>query len=254
MTKYIPPMTCPRCSDSLSAVDTEEGPTLDFCRGCGGVWFDRDELSAFLSWKQEPTRQEQSTDLTDCPRCATSTLTAFTFTADGPRLDGCSSCHGIWCDGGEVAALKTLSPRARVAHVDGKEVPLLVTKGARGASIDWKWIIIGAGLMVTMLGLSSIVINLWIASDAVMDVSAKTNADALMLVGGGMSFAISGFLVGWRSSAYTLWEPAIVAIPSAMVFPLFFTRSVTTTELLMASVGAFVVTMFSAVAGERFGD
>lgn len=252
MTKNSPPMTCPRCHDPIASVDTDEGVTLEFCRGCGGVWFDADELGSFMSWKAEPPRQERGAEPTDCPRCRRPTLAGFQY-PDGPPLDGCTACGGVWCDGGEVAALKRCSPRARSVLVDGAEVPLLATEGASGVVIDWRWVFIGAGLMVAMLGLSSIVINLWIASDAVTESSRPIGADTLMLVGGAMSFAISGFLVGWRSSAYTLWEPALVAIPSAMVFPLFFVQHVTTIELLLVSLGAFVVTMLSAVAGERLG-
>jgi Zn-finger nucleic acid-binding protein len=253
VTKHIPSMSCPRCGDAIAAVDTDEGVTLDFCRGCSGVWLDAGELSTFMSWKTEPTRQEQSSDLTACPRCSSPTLAGFSY-ADGPLLNGCTACGGVWCDSGEVAALKRLSPGARTTLIDGAEVPLLATEGASGVVIDWKWVVIGAGLMVAMLGLSSIVITLWLASDAVMGGTRPLGADTLMLVGGALSFAISGFLVGWRSSAYTLWEPALIAIPSAMVFPLFFVQHVTTTELLLVSLGAFVVTMLSAVAGERFGD
>ncbi len=254
MTTYSPPMTCPRCGTrTLNSVDTVEGPTLDFCRDCGGVWFDRDELSAFLSWKRMPEPIERAADLIDCPRCAAPTLSGFSFTEDGPLLDRCTRCGGVWCDQGEVAALKGLSPRARTADLEGKMVPLLLVKGASGTPIDWKWILIGAVLMVSMLGLSSIVINLWIATDAVMDTGQTTSPDVLMAVGGLASFSISGFLVGWRSSAYTLWEPAIVAVPSALVFPLFFSHHVTTLELLVASTVAFVVTMLAAVAGERVG-
>ena len=112
-------------------------------------------------------------------------------------------------------------------------------------------IVIGFLLMMTMLGVASVVINIWIASDLVIDAERRVSPDTLMMVGGGLSFAISGFIVGWRSTAYTLWEPAIVAVPAALAFPLFFTQQFTMVELLMASAGAFLITMLSALAGER---
>ena len=253
LTTYNSPMICPRCvTHTLKAVDTTAGPTLDFCGTCGGVWFDEGELKAFLNWKISPEWLPRDVDLTQCPRCETNTLGGFVFGKDGPLLDGCSTCSGVWFDKGEVTALKKLSPNARTTKVKDTVVPLLSTEGQTGTPIDWKWVLIGFFLMMTMLGASSIVINLWIVSDAVMDAESRTSPDVLMAVGGGISFAVSGFLVGWRSSAYTLWEPAIVAVPAALMFPFVFTTSVTTRELLVASVAAFLVTMFAAVIGERF--
>ena len=105
--------------------------------------------------------------------------------------------------------------------------------------------------MLTLLGLASIVVNLWIASEALSDTGTATDPDKLIAIGGAMAFAISGFLVGWRSSAHTLWEPALMAIPAALVFPIFFTAEVTTGGLLVASGAAFVITMGAAVLGER---
>jgi len=236
---------------TLHAVDTDAGPTLDFCGSCGGVWFDHGELESFLNWKTPPERQDAAAELVVCPRCETDTLVGFLVRAEGPLLEACSTCRGVWCDQGEVGALKSLSPAARTTTIDGNMVPLLNTKGSRGAPIDWKWIAIGFMLMMTMLGCASIVINMWIASDAILDAERRTSPDMLMMVGGAISFSLSGFIVGWRSSAYTLWEPAIVAIPAALAFPFFFTQQVSTTELLVASAGAFVLTMLSAVAGER---
>lgn len=236
---------------TLHAVDTDAGPTLDFCGSCGGVWFDQGELEGFLSWKTPPDRQDAAAELVACPRCETDTLAGFRFRAEGPLLEACSTCHGVWCDQGEVSALKSLSPAARTTTIDGKMVPLLETKGSRGAPIDWKWIGIGFMLMMAMLGCASIVINIWIASDSILDAERQIAPDTLMMIGGTIAFASSGFIVGWRSSAYTLWEPAIVAIPAALAFPFFFTQQFETHQLLIASSAAFVITMLAAVAGER---
>lgn len=251
MTESPSSLSCPRCVSTLHAVDTDDGPTLDFCAACGGIWFDHGELESFLSWKTPPERQAAAAELVACPRCQTDTLAGFRLRGEGPLLEACRTCGGVWCDQGEVAALKSFSPAARTTTIDGNIVPLLQTEGARGAPIDWKWIVIGFLLMMTMLGVASVVINIWIASDLVIDAERRVSPDTLMMVGGGLSFAISGFIVGWRSTAYTLWEPAIVAVPAALAFPLFFTQQFTMVELLMASAGAFLITMLSALAGER---
>ena len=255
MTHYHQAMACPRCnSRTLNAVDTDAGPTLDFCSSCGGVWFDKGEIEAFLSWKSAPSRLERSLDLTHCPLCETPTLTGFSFGADGPLLDGCTTCEGIWCDQGEVVAIRRTVPKARMAEVEGKMIPLMAVSERTGAVIDWKWVCIGAVLMLMGMGLSSIPINIWIASDAVMDAPNRTSPDVLIAAGGALAFGGSGFIVGWRSSGYTLLEPAIVAIPVALMFPFFFTKTITTSELLVASTMAFFGTMAAALIGERWSE
>ena len=249
-------MQCPRCETrTLKAVDTDSGPTLDFCETCGGVWFDGGELQPFMGWRAMPKRQERKIDLVHCPRCETPTLAGFSF-EKGPPLDECSTCGGVWCDQGEVASLKKLSPAARTTRIKEKEIPLLPMSEPTGMKVDWKWVGIGFFLMISMLGMASLGAHVWIASDAVLDESSRTAPVALMLVGGGVSFAFSGFIVGWRSSGYTLLEPAIMAIPAALIFPLLFNSIYvpTTITLLLSSVAAFVVTFIAAYIGENVGQ
>lgn len=38
---------CPRCSDTLKVIN-HRGVNLDYCYGCGGIWFDRRELAVIL--------------------------------------------------------------------------------------------------------------------------------------------------------------------------------------------------------------
>jgi Zn-finger nucleic acid-binding protein len=92
------------------------GVRVDGCDGCGGVWFDRSELTAVAQ-----AQAAQLTELEDrfqhspfaldtnakmyCPHCKVE-LFEFEFQhSPGIKLDGCPQCKGIWIDDGELLAI-----------------------------------------------------------------------------------------------------------------------------------------------------
>lgn len=130
-------MKCPSCGSALaqmSAGDIE----LDVCKnGCGGVWFDKDELLKFdephefdthpvleLAKLKEKVRVDHG-KRKHCPNCADEPLVRQFFDVKNEvEIDQCWSCAGIWLDVGEIntvrAQYKTTADRAKDvnAYVD----------------------------------------------------------------------------------------------------------------------------------------
>lgn len=113
-------MKCPACSGELTRAQlgTLE---LDACSGgCGGIWFDRDELFEFDEKHEFPghailklAAEKQSVKVThdtprECPKCAGENLVRqFIDVKHDIEIDQCWSCSGIWFDPGEVNDLRS---------------------------------------------------------------------------------------------------------------------------------------------------
>lgn len=112
-------MKCPSCSAILSSIAVGDF-TLDACSGgCGGVWFDKDELLKFDEKHEFPTsailrlaksRESNKVDATKikyCPRCTAEVLVRqFIDPQREIEIDQCWSCSGVWLDVGEINALR----------------------------------------------------------------------------------------------------------------------------------------------------
>ena len=130
-------MQCPSCLgelDRMIAGDIE----LDACKnGCGGVWFDRDELLKFDEPHEFPTHEiielakkkehvkVDSTKQKKCPKCQNEVLVRqFLDIKNTLEMDQCWNCSGVWLDVGEINALrgqfKTMEERSKAvnAYVD----------------------------------------------------------------------------------------------------------------------------------------
>lgn len=123
-------MKCPRCDADLTAHEFG-ATTIDGCSGCGGLWFDSQELNKLT---RDPTVALMEVERTfehalfssgsggsmRCPRCNES-LREFSFphTPD-ITLDACPTCRGIWVDDGELGAIaKRISENQREAPTPG---------------------------------------------------------------------------------------------------------------------------------------
>ena len=104
---------CPRCATPLE--ETRVGAVLvDGCNGCGGVWFDYQEMNAialssqlaYLEARFQPASTPKNVQHNPmCPVCKTD-LVAFTFQhSPDIILDSCTQCRGIWADEGETQAI-----------------------------------------------------------------------------------------------------------------------------------------------------
>jgi len=108
-------MNCPTCQQDLTPYE-HQGVKIDFCKGCGGSWFDYGEVAQYflLEYDLPPDAeplQSFSTLPKKCPRDQTP-LKDFTYTTTGKLvIDVCGKCHGIWFDKGEVKKLEQLAHR-----------------------------------------------------------------------------------------------------------------------------------------------
>ena len=112
-------MNCPSCGKNISrlaAGDIE----IDACTsGCGGIWFDREELIKFdephefkthavleLAKKQEAVRVDHKRQK-KCPVCPDEMLIRQLFdTKNEVEIDQCWECGGIWLDVGEINKIR----------------------------------------------------------------------------------------------------------------------------------------------------
>jgi len=110
-------MACPECGGKLHEVYAEANYgrvlLLDQCHGCGGVWFDKWELSFVTS---EAIKKLEGIDLKNllaenpdlkgtglCPRCSNA-LVIFTD-PNLPKdalIERCPGCSGLWLNRGEL--------------------------------------------------------------------------------------------------------------------------------------------------------
>lgn len=111
-------MKCPACSNTLVEV-TVENVTVDLCKnGCGGIWFDNQELkkmdepheSAGDQLLDIPVNPNVSVDLTAkryCAKCENQPMMRhFMSTKKEVAVDECPVCGSIWLDCGELNQIR----------------------------------------------------------------------------------------------------------------------------------------------------
>ena len=112
-------MNCPACNHTLSE-HTVGGITVDVCQGgCGGMWFDNQELGkvdesfepadeGLLEMSPEPAPvMETSTARRRCPCCDDVVMMRHWFTVRREiEVDECPSCGGVFLDHGELASIR----------------------------------------------------------------------------------------------------------------------------------------------------
>lgn len=111
-------MRCPACSNDL--LEAAFGDVLlDVCAGgCGGIWFDKDELLRFdgssnlnvetiLRVERGPSPAVDLEAARSCPRCPDSPLwRRFYDPQRSVVVDQCPTCSGIWLDVGELEQIR----------------------------------------------------------------------------------------------------------------------------------------------------
>lgn len=111
-------LKCPACENNL--IPFEAGAVVvDICkRGCGGIWFDKDELyrvdnkqelngSCLANISANPNVQINNSDRY-CPVCKVEKMRKHYYS---PKLqtfeiDECGKCGGIWLDNKEIDAIR----------------------------------------------------------------------------------------------------------------------------------------------------
>ena len=117
-------MKCPACQHGLRRFKIGS-VNLDACAGgCGGIWFDYDELikvdcekvdqhPVVATPKYDPAVVVDDYAVRKCPRCADVILDKKLFSlGSGVILDRCLECRGVWLDRGELEKIcESLHPR-----------------------------------------------------------------------------------------------------------------------------------------------
>ena len=109
-------MKCPACQKRLHRFQAGT-VALDGCAtGCGGIWFDADELektNRFASDHNVPDIVRPPTVRVDeeaerpCPRCKGGVLEKKLFSlGSGVIMDCCPKCAGVWLDFGELEKIR----------------------------------------------------------------------------------------------------------------------------------------------------
>lgn len=110
------PLSCPKCEKggSMYAMNTSEKVTVDFCGGCGGVWFEKGEagrmveLSSDIPDFDKVVDQARDTDMA-CPTCRRK-LVVMPYSPLGDlEIEYCKSCGGIFLDKHEMGKLEHLA-------------------------------------------------------------------------------------------------------------------------------------------------
>lgn len=252
-------MQCPRCSDKLSAIDTAEGPTVDFCASCGGTWYDDGELEAVLGLSRRVRIRKLAFDSCpgpDCPRCS-SPMEEVGYPPEQPvRIDVCTACHGIWLDVSELAQLRTARggrPKAHEYKADSGGafiVPMRAERPRFEVGTFVMSLFVMAFCTAGVLGLLSVLGAMEHLKD-----DGNTHADELAAVGGALlGLPIGAAVVGRLSPGFTIWEPAAAAVPVLGIFLWYFSGSLQPLALGVVGIAGLVFAVLGAVMGERLQE
>jgi Zn-finger nucleic acid-binding protein len=131
-------MKCPACSSSLTAMNINQ-IEVDVCKGgCGGIWFDQDEIDRFDELSEldaglldniqkDPALKIDRNAARPCPRCAGQVLVRQFFDDKNQvEINQCWKCSGIFLDTGELTAIqkqyKTAAERKKALDNYSKEI------------------------------------------------------------------------------------------------------------------------------------
>jgi Zn-finger nucleic acid-binding protein len=108
---------CPACNRKLTEIKVG-AVALDVCqRGCGGIWFDADELTHVNDQHRKSGRglqltRDETIPVDDelprhCPVCPQTKLVRRLFSlGTGVEMDCCPKCQGVWLDFGELETVQ----------------------------------------------------------------------------------------------------------------------------------------------------
>ena len=122
-------MTCPACGHRLTTRDSS-GITVDVCDGgCGGIWFDHNELQKvdeqsesvgadLLDVRRDPGVVVDPAERYHCPRCTDGVVLMrhFWSVKRAVTIDECPECSGIFLDAGELASIRAEFPSEAAKH------------------------------------------------------------------------------------------------------------------------------------------
>ncbi len=253
--------TCPRCDPPhpLRAVDTSEGPTTDFCSGCGGIFFDPGELQEFVGVDRSLDPRvigERVGPGPVCPGCGEG-MSEIRWPRDSElHIDVCSS-GGAWLDRGELGRLRRsfrIADQAdhwgQVVDDEGETlaVPMRIKALAEKGDRSWFFgsVVVVFLAQVVALGGLRVFEGLALAGDRAVWTDPMQLAVASVV-----GFFVGGALAGRMSAGFTIWEPAAAAVPACVVFALVFHAPFSALGLVGMLGAGVCLTLAGAVLGER---
>ena len=124
-------------------------------------------------------------------------------------------------------------------------------------SFDWKWVGIGALIMLVLSFVGGLVISLiWgeelaaAAEGPTTDVALTGGQLAIFALVSFLGFAIGGYIVGLRSAGRTILEPAVAAAV-AVAIGLLIAGNFSFGNLLAGAVVPFIAGLLGGWLGER---
>lgn len=124
-------------------------------------------------------------------------------------------------------------------------------------SFDWKWVAIGAVIMLVLSFLGGLLVSLlW--GEQLAGVAEGESAEAALSGGqifllaliSFLAFAIGGYIVGVRSAGHTIWEPAVAAAV-AVAIGLLIAGNFSLGNLLAGAIVPFIAGLLGGWLGER---
>jgi len=248
-------MDCPRCDGSLSPLRGKGNVIVDYCDHCGGVWYDAGEFASFYEvFGPIPVLAEGANPTigVTCPRCTVAMVEVSYPPYDGVRVDTCRDCDGLWLDKGEAVEL-----REKVRALQAKLLPMLPDveeeeqpTESPAVKINWAWVVGGIAIIIASELTLSGFLNILSALDDLGDKDPRLSAPIVSAISSLLSFPVGGFFIGRFSPGFTVWEPALAAIPAAAWMVV---REGDTLGYIIATVivlAGIALSVFGAAAGE----
>lgn len=136
---------CPVCEKNMHIIYFLE-IELDFCKLCGGLWFDGGEMDKVIGKRNVPRRLTEplAYDLSQrkvvegkrqCPRCR-DIMKVMNY--KDVNVDVCLKCKGIWLDRYELAMVMGLKKELRkIKYVEEEIKPPGSEQEIAGATVDF---------------------------------------------------------------------------------------------------------------------
>ena len=125
-------MDCPRCRESLREHIYASHVRAEECPQCLGVWLDDGELKQIekaaehdnvnlqevidRAAQRSPRSMLDEWPVIGCPKCGAKMLKREAHYCPGVIIDICSSCRGVWLDGGEVQEIAKIHADIHADH------------------------------------------------------------------------------------------------------------------------------------------
>jgi len=122
---------CPSCNHKRLTPTRHNNIEIDFCKSCGGLWFDKGELSSIASSDEEDytgyknssdhVAQKMGASDSDCPRCNTKMNWHQYSENFDIYVDVCAKCQGIWVKKEQLSlVLATEKADKALYEIDGE--------------------------------------------------------------------------------------------------------------------------------------